>query len=206
MAIPAAGTRRCRSSRAAFVQSLALDEISVIRLHNRTDEPFGDRSVQRSRIARISRRRVRFRSRDISTAPEIAGARFSGVVVKWKATTIGARSSSASAPRRLRYRANRRRAACDRGIGRRLGGCGERVGESQRRGLLRRSRAARCCAADGLPSLTGGEVFATTSDIGPAIDRILQRCRQLLHARLLADRHDARASIRSTSKCVPAQA
>ena len=58
-AVPAAGNQAMQTIARAFVQSAApRDDVSVVRLHNRSDEPFGDRRVAEFPIARSEERRV----------------------------------------------------------------------------------------------------------------------------------------------------
>src|SRR5262245_6680550 len=67
--VPATGTRAMQTIANAFVQSADMhDEVSVIRLHNPSDETFGDRSVALSRILRFQA--AAFPFADFNTASE----------------------------------------------------------------------------------------------------------------------------------------
>src|SRR5262249_54345941 len=69
VAIPAAGTQALQIIGKAFLQSAdPHDEVSVVRLHNPTDEAFGDRGVAESRIARFQA--AAFPFADFNTASE----------------------------------------------------------------------------------------------------------------------------------------
>jgi hypothetical protein len=155
----------------AFVQSLApSDEISVIRLHNRTDEPFGDRSVAQSRIARFQA--AAFPFADINTAPDMltrvaeVSRQMEGDDHRRKVIVcVGAPvvcnvdepTSSSVRPRHWSSWVDAVSASAKANVA--------IYGIIPGRAILR---------GGGLADLTGGEVFATMYDIGPAIDRILR--------------------------------
>jgi VWFA-related protein len=170
VAVPAEGTRAVQTIGSAFLQSVdARDEVSVVRLHNETDEPFGDRLVAESRLARF--RAAAFPFADVDTVSDVFGR-------------IGAIS------RQLESDDHRRKAIVCVG-----GSITCNADEPTRSSLGPRhwsswveavSSAAMSNVAvyaiipgrstlsgGGLSDLTGGEVFATMYDVGPAIDRIL---------------------------------
>ena len=171
VAIPAAGTLAMQTIANAFVESAApYDQISVIRLHNRTDEPYGDRSVARSRIARFQA--ASFPFADLNTAPETLG-RVADVSRQLESDdhrrkvivcvgapvvcNIAEPFSSSVRPRHWSAWVDAVSASAKANVA--------IYGIIPGRTTLR---------GGGLADLTGGEVFATMHDIGPAIDRILR--------------------------------
>jgi VWFA-related protein len=171
VAIPASGTHAMQTIANAFVQSAApSDQISVIRLHNRTDEPFGDRSVAQSRIARFQA--ASFPFADVNTAPDIL-------------------SRVAALSRQMESDDHRRKiivcvgapVVCNLGEPfpssvrpRHWTSWVDAVSASAKAnvaiyGLIPGRTTLR---GGGLADLTGGEIFATMYDVGPAIDRILR--------------------------------
>jgi hypothetical protein len=171
VAVPASGTQAMQTIANAFVQSIApLDEISIIRLHNRTDEPFGDRTVARSRIARFQA--AAFPFADVNTAPETL-ARLADL----------SRQMEGDDHRRKVFVCVGAPVVCN---------IDEPASSNVRPRLWSSwvdavSAAAKANVAiysiipgrtilrgGGLAELTGGEVFATMYDVGPAIDRILR--------------------------------
>ena len=171
VAIPAAGTQALQIIGKAFLQSADLhDEVSVIRLHNRTDEAFGDRSVAESRILQFQA--AAFPFADFNTASETL-TRVADVSRQLGAddhrrkaiVCVGAPvicnidepSSSSVRPRHWSSWVDAVSALAKANAA----VYGIIPGRTMRRG-------------GGLADLTGGEVFVTMHDVGPAIDRILQ--------------------------------
>jgi VWFA-related protein len=170
-AVPAAGNRAMQTIARAFVQSAApSDEISIVRLHSRSDEPFGDRHVAEFRIAGFQANSVPFT--DWVTPEE---------TLKRVATL--SRQLEADDHRRKLIVCVGAPAVCNI----------EEPAESEVRrsfwsawvdALSASARASVAVYAvvpgqailrgGGLVDLTGGEVFATMYDVGPAIDRILR--------------------------------
>ena len=171
VAVPAAGTQAMQTIASAFLQSVAThDEISVIRLHNRTDEPFGDRMVAASRITRFQA--ASFPFADVNTAPETlmrvaelsrqleSDDRRRKVIVCVGAPVVcnlDEPSASSVRPRHWSSWVEAVSASAKANVA--------IFGIIPGRTMLR---------GGGLADLTGGEVFATMHDIGPAIDRILR--------------------------------
>jgi VWFA-related protein len=171
VAIPAAGTLAMQTIANAFVQSAApYDQISVIRLHNRTDEPYGDRSVAQSRIARFQA--ASFPFADVNTAPDTL-ARVADLSRQMESDdhrrkvivcvgapvvcNIAEPFSSSVRPRHWSAWVDAVSASAKANVA--------IYGIIPGRTTLR---------GGGLADLTGGEVFATMYNIGPAIDRILR--------------------------------
>jgi VWFA-related protein len=169
-AVPIAGTQAMQIIGKAFLDGAdAHDDISIVRLRHGMDEPFGDRSVAVSRLLQFQG--APFPSVDGSTPVETLG-RVAGIA------------------RQLDVDDHRRKAiVC---IGAPIVCNVEEPSPATTRPRLWTSwvdavsAAARVNAAvysiipgraplrgGGLSELTGGEVFATMYDVGPAVDRIL---------------------------------
>lgn len=170
VAVPAAGTQAMQIIANAFLQSMApQDEIAIVRLHNRTDEPFGDRSVARSRIAQFQA--ASFPFADFNTATETltrvaelsrqleADDHRRKVIVCVGAPVVCNLDEPASSSVRPHHWSSWV-AAVSASAKANVSVYGIIPGRTILRG-------------GGLAELTGGEVFATMYDIGPAIDRIL---------------------------------
>lgn len=171
VAVPAAGTLAMQTIGKAFLESVdAHDELSVIRLNNRTDETFGDRSVAASRIVGFQAARFPFadfntitdtllRVADVSHQLEADDHRRKAVVCVGSpiVCNIDEPSSASIRPRHWSSWV-------------------EAVGASARANVAVYAiiPGRLPLHGAGLPDLTGGEVFATTYDVGHAIDRILQ--------------------------------
>jgi VWFA-related protein len=170
VAIPASGTQAMQKIANAFVQSATpRDQISVIRLHNRTDEPFGDRSVAQSRIARFQA--ASFPFADFNTAPDVL-ARVADLARQMESddhrrkviVCVGAPVvcnlaepfSSSVRPRHWSSWVDAVSASAKANVA--------------IYGLIPGRTTLR---GGGLADLTGGEIFAAMYDVGPAIDRIL---------------------------------
>jgi hypothetical protein len=171
VAVPAAGTQAMQIIAKAFLQSAdAHDEVAVVRLHNPTDEAFGDRTVAESRIMRFQA--ASFPFADFNTASETL-------------TRVAAVS------RQLEGDDHRRKViVC---VGAPVvcnldeptsGSVRPRHWSSWVDAVTAAAKANVSVYAiipghmplrgGGLADLTGGEVFATMYDVGPAIDRILR--------------------------------
>jgi hypothetical protein len=171
VAIPAAGTQAMQIIGKAFLQSAdPHDDVSVIRLHNPADEAFGDRSVAESRILRFQA--AAFPFADFNTASETL-TRVADVSRQLGAddhrrkaiVCVGAPvicnidepSSSSVRPRHWSSWVDAMTALAKANAA--------VYGIIPGRMILR---------GGGLADLTGGEMFVTMYDVGPAIDRILQ--------------------------------
>ena len=171
VAVPAAGTQAMQIIGKAFLQSAdPHDEVSVVRLHNPADEAFGDRSVAESRI--VGFQAAAFPFADFNTASETL-------------------TRVADVSRQLGNDDHRRKAIVCVGAPV-ICNLDEPSSSSVRPrhwsswvdaiGALARANAAVygiipgrvMLRGGGLAELTGGELFATMHDVGPAIDRILQ--------------------------------
>jgi VWFA-related protein len=170
VALPAEGTRAVQTIGKAFLQGVdARDELSVVRLHNQTDEPFGDRTVAESRLARF--RAAAFPFADFDTVSELFGRvadisrqlesddhRRKAIVCVGASVTCSAGEPAPSSvwPRHWSSWV----AAVSSTATSNVAVYAIIPGRSMLRG-------------GGLSDLTGGEVFATMYDVGPALDRIL---------------------------------
>jgi hypothetical protein len=170
VAVPAEGTQALQTIGKAFLQSVdARDEVSVVRLHDETDEPFGDRVVAESRLARF--RAAAFPFADFDTVSDVFGRigdvsrqlesddhRRKAIVCVGASITCNAGEPAPSSgwPRHWSswVEAVRSTAVSNVAVFAIVPG----------RSILR---------GGGLSDLTGGEVFATMYNVGPAIDRIL---------------------------------
>jgi hypothetical protein len=155
----------------AFLESLdAHDEFSVIRLHNRTDETFGDRSVAASRIVGFQAAAFPFadvntiaetllRVADVSRQLEADDHRRKVVVCVGAPVVcnIDEPTSSSARPRHWTSWVEAVSASAKANVA-----------------VYAIIPGRLTLRGGGLAELTGGEVFATMYDVGPAIDRILQ--------------------------------
>ncbi len=164
------GTQTVQIIAKAFVESVNdVDELSVVRLHARDDEPFGDRLTAASRILEYRAGSYPFvfwstsgdvlkRIGDIARAVSSSASRRKVIVCIGSPFICNIREPDPSAPRSFENlwvetladaaRANVSMYAIVPG-----------------RAPLR---------AGGLPEMTGGEVFTPSRDLGPFIDRILR--------------------------------
>jgi Ca-activated chloride channel homolog len=171
VAVPASGTLTMQVIAKAFLLSAdPRDELSVIRLHNRSDEAFGDRSVTESRILQFQA--AAFPFADFNTASDTL-------------------SRVAEVSRQLADDDHRRKAIVCVGTPI-VCNIDEPASSSVRprhwsSWVDAVSASAKANAAvyaiipgrtmrrsGGLADLTGGEVFVTNYDVGPPIDRIMQ--------------------------------
>lgn len=169
--VPVAGTLAMQTIANAFVLSAApSDQISVIRLHNRTDEPFGDRSVAQSRIARFQA--ASFPFADVNTAPDTL-ARVADLSRQMEnddhrrkvivcvgapvVCNIAEPFSSSVRPRHWSSWVDAVSASAKANVA-----------------IYAIIPGRTTLRGGGLADLTGGEVFATMYDVGPAVDRILR--------------------------------
>jgi hypothetical protein len=171
VAVPASGTLVMQIIGKAFLQSAnPRDEVSVIRLHNPTDEAFGDRSVAESRI--LGFQAASFPFADFNTASETLtrvadvsrqlgadGHRRKAIVCIGAPVICNLDEPSSSSVRPRHWSswvdAVSTLATANAAV----------YGIIPGRMMLR---------GGGLAELSGGEIFATMHDVGPAIDRILQ--------------------------------
>jgi VWFA-related protein len=171
VAVPAVGTQAMQTIATAFVRSVQPhDEISVVRLHNRTDEPFGDRTVAVSRIAGFQA--AAFPFADFNTAPETL-TRVADLSRQLESddhrrkviVCVGAPvvcnldepSSSSARPRHWSSWVDAVSASAKANVA-----------------IFAIIPGRTMLRGGGLADLTGGEVFATMHDIGRPIDRILR--------------------------------
>ena len=171
VAVPASGTLTMQVIAKAFLLSAdPHDELSVIRLHNHSDEAFGDRGVTESRILQFQA--AAFPFADFNTASDTL-------------------SRVADVSRQLGDDDHRRKAIVCVGTPV-VCNIDEPASSSVRprhwsSWVDAVSASAKANAAvyaiipgrtmrrsGGLADLTGGEVFVTNYDVGPAIDRIMQ--------------------------------
>jgi VWFA-related protein len=171
VAVPAVGTQAMQSIAKAFLRTVTpFDELSIVRLRNRTDDAFGDRELAESRI--LQYQAAAFPFADGNTAPDtlrrvadLARQLESDDHRRKAIVCIGAPvvcnldepSSSSARPRHWSSWVDAINAAAKANV--------SVYGIIPGRAMLR---------GGGLADLTGGEVFATMYDVGPAIDRILQ--------------------------------
>jgi hypothetical protein len=170
-AVPAAGNKAMQTIARAFVESAAPgDEVSIVRLHNRSDEPFGDRRVAEFRIAGFQANSTPFtdwvtpeetltRVANLSRQLESDDHRRKLIVCVGAPAVCNIEEPSSSDVRRSFWSAwvDALSASAKASVA--------VYAVVPGRAILR---------GGGLVDLTGGEVFATMSDIGPAIDRILR--------------------------------
>jgi hypothetical protein len=167
--VSSAGTRSIQTIANAFVESAApMDEVSVIRLHSRTDEPFGDRRVAGFRIAEYQAGSQPFA--DWSTPQEAlqrittlsqsidSGDRRTIIVCIGATVVCNIVEPPPIAPFELWPRWVETLSATARAN---VAVYAVVPGRAGIRG-------------GGLVEFTGGELFATTYDIAPALNRILQ--------------------------------
>jgi VWFA-related protein len=171
VAVPATGTLAMQTIGKAFLESVdAHDEFSVIRLHNRTDETFGDRSVAASRIVGFQAAAFPFadfntiadtllRVADVSRQLEADDHRRKVVVCVGAPVVCNIEEPSSSSVRPRHWSS-----------------WVDAVSASARANVAVYAiiPGRLTLRGGGLAELTGGEVFATMYDVGPAIDRILQ--------------------------------
>ena len=168
--VSATGTRAIQTIAHAFVTTAtSRDRVSVVRLHTSSDEPFGDRRTAENRIVEFRAASHAFvdwltpqdslqRMADLARQLESASARRKIIVCVGSPVVCNAYEPVKASPRSLwpfwvdvlgaAARTNTVIYAVVPG----------------RAGLR----------GGGLVEFTGGEVFATTYDVGPAIDRIFQ--------------------------------
>ena len=171
VAVPASGTLTMQTIGKAFLESVdARDELSVIRLRNPTDETFGDRSVAASRIVAFQAAAFPFadfntisdtlvRVADVSRQLEADDHRRKAVVCIGAPVVcnIDEPSSSSVRPRHWMSWVDAVTASAKANVA-----------------VYAIIPGRMTLRGGGLSDLTGGEVFATMYDVGPAIDRILQ--------------------------------
>jgi len=171
MGVPASGTLAMQTIGKAFLQSVdQRDELSVIRLRNRTDETFGDRSVAASRITGFQAAAFPFadfntiadtlvRVADVSRQLEADDHRRKAVVCVGSPIVCNIEEPSSSSARPRHWSS-----------------WVDAVGASAKANVavyaIIPGRVS--LRGGGLADLTGGEVFVTMYDVGAAIDRILQ--------------------------------
>jgi len=168
--VPPTGNETMKTIARAFVASAApRDEISIVRLHNYDDEPFGDRRLAESRIAAYRANSAAFT--DWGTPGETLD-RMAGIARLMEGddhrrkviVCVGAPAvCNIAEPPKVALRA--------------LWPRWVRVLTSTAKAnvsiyAIVPGRAT--LRGGGLSDYTGGEVFATTYDLGPAIDRILR--------------------------------
>lgn len=169
-AVPAMGNQAMQTIARAFVSSAdPFDEVSVVRLHSRADEPFGDRRVAEFRIAEYQAGSIPFtdwvtpqemlrRVADLSRQMASDDRRRKIVVCIGAPVVCNIEEPATTAPRQLWSTWVNALAATARAN---VAVYAVVPGQAMLRG-------------GGLVDYTGGEVFATTYDVGPAIDRILR--------------------------------
>ena len=170
VALPAEGTRAVQTIGKAFLQSVdARDELSVVRLHNQTDQPFGDRVVAQSRLATF--RAAAFPFADFDTVSDLFG-RVADISRQLESDLPSSKGDRLRG--RIRHLQRRRTCAkqCVAATLELLGG-GSELDRDVQRGGVRDHPGRSILRGGGLSDLTGGEVFATMYDVGPGIDRIL---------------------------------
>jgi hypothetical protein len=167
--IPAAGTPIVRQIARAFLASASpVDDISVVRLYNWRDEPFGDRRVAEFRIAEyyagtqpfnaLAQEEVLRRVSDLSAQLQVNSQKRKIIVCIGSPFVCNVEEPAPAAPRNLWGKwVDALRATA-------IANVSYYVVVPSRMNLY----------GGGLSSFTGGQVFAATYDIGPAIDRILQ--------------------------------
>jgi VWFA-related protein len=164
------GTQSIQIIARAFVSSAAaVDDVTVVRLHVEADEPFGDRIAGESRISEYRGGSYPFvswsttgdmlkRVADIARLVASNASRRKIIVCIGSPYVCNVREPQPSAPRSFE-----------------AAWAGALVQAAQANvsvyGLVPGGAGLR---SDGLSEYTGGEVFASTYDVGPPIDRILQ--------------------------------
>ena len=171
VAVPATGTQAMQAIAKAFLKSVTrFDEISIVRLHSRTDDAFGDRELAESRIRQFQA--AAFPFADVNTAPDTLtrvadlSRQLEGddhrrkVIVCVGAPVVCNLDEPASSSVRPRHWAS----------------WVDAVSASAKANVAVYAiiPGRTMLRGGGLADLTGGEVFATMYDVGPAIDRILQ--------------------------------
>jgi VWFA-related protein len=168
--VPLQGSRAVQSVGQVLLNNIPLrDDLAVVRLHNRDDEPFGDRRLAEARIAEYRAGAEPFM--DFVTAEQaldrlalIAGqlesidGRRKILVCVGSPAVCNIPEPSRTAPRQLYPK------------------WVSAIDAAARANIAIYSivPARIAIRGGGLPQFTGGEVFASNYDIGPAIDRILQ--------------------------------
>jgi hypothetical protein len=169
--VPAAGNQAMQTIARAFIQSAARrDDVSVVRLHSRADEPFGDRRVAEFRIAGFQANSVPFtdwvtpeetlkRVADISRQLETNDHRRKLIVCVGSPGVCNIEEPSASNIRPSFWSA-----------------WVDALSASAKATVAVYAvvPGRAILLSGGLVAFTGGEVFARTYDVGPAIDRILR--------------------------------
>jgi len=171
VAVPASGTQAMQSIASAFLRSVTrFDEVSIVRLHSGTDDVFGDRALAESRILQFQA--AAFPFADANTAPETLARvadlsrQLEGddhrrkVIVCVGAPVVCNLDEPASSSVRPRHWSS----------------WVDAVSASAKANVAVYAiiPGRTILRGGGLADLTGGEVFATMYDVGPAIDRILQ--------------------------------
>ncbi len=170
IAIPPAGSRAIQAVATALLNSIpSRDEVAVVRLHNTGDEPFGDRRLAEARIAEY---RAGARPYSEGLSIEQAFERFGNI----------ARQLESLEGRRKVIVCIGSPVMCNPAEPTRI--APRKIWPNWVELLAASAKAnvsvftivpARInLRGGGVPDFTGGEVFSTNYDVGPAIDRILQ--------------------------------
>ena len=164
------GTQSVQTIARAFVSGAsAVDDVPVVRLHVEADEPFGDRLAGESRISAYRGGSYPFvywsttgdvlkRATDISRLVSSNMSRRRIIVCIGSPYVCNVREPQPSAPRSFESSW--------------IGALVEAAKSNVAFYALIPGRAG--FTGDGLSDYTGGEVFASSYDVGPPIDRILQ--------------------------------
>jgi len=164
------GTQTVQIIAKAFLESASLvDDVSVVRLHARDDEAFGDRLTAASRILGYRAGAYPFvvwstsgdvlaRIRDITRAVSSGASRSKVIVCIGSPFICNVREPDPSAPRSFENLW--------------VDTVAEAAAANVAMYAIVPGRAP--LRGGGLPDMTGGEVFTPNSDLGPAIDRILR--------------------------------
>jgi hypothetical protein len=164
------GTQSIQTIARAFVSgAAAVDDVTVVRLHVEADEPFGDRIAAESRISQYRGGAYPFvswstvgdalkRVTDISQQVASNASRRKIIVCVGSPYVCNIREPQPSAPRSFE----------SAWVGALVESAKANVSVY---GLIPGRAGLRL---DGLAEYTGGEIFASSYDVGPPIDRILQ--------------------------------
>jgi hypothetical protein len=171
VAVPPAGSAVIQSIARAVVSSVSRrDEISVVRLNNRGDQPYGDRRLAELRIAEYRAGAVPYvegmtlqdtlnRIGDLSKQLETTEPRRKIIICVGSPVVCNIAEPSPTAPPPALWPS---------WVGMLSASARSNVG------VYTIVPARIGMSGGGLAQYTGGEVFATNYDVGPAIDRILQ--------------------------------
>jgi hypothetical protein len=170
LAVQAQATPAIKSAAQVLLRNIPLrDDVAVVRLHNRDDEPFGDRRLAEARIAEyragtdpyvdvVTIEQTLDRIALIASQLESIDGRRKLLVCIGTPVICNIPEPARTAPRSLYPKwVNSLTATARANIG-----------------VYSIVPARITIRGGGLPQYTGGEVFASNYDIGPAIDRILQ--------------------------------